>query len=69
MFKALIYRRAKKANDTIPFGTQMDVYRSGYEWLDHSMYACDSKVVDADPRVLVGGPNCIKPYSASLLNI
>lgn len=67
-FRTLIYQRAKKVNDTVPFGTQMDVYRVGYEWLDHSMYAC-SKAVDAHPRVLVGGPDCAKPYSASLLNI
>ncbi len=69
MFRTLIYRRAKKVTDTVPFGTQMDVYRVGYEWLDHSMYACDSKDVDNDPRVLVGGSDCTKPYSASLLNI
>ena len=37
MFRSLIYQRAKKVNDTTPFGTQMDVYRAGYEWLDHSL--------------------------------
>lgn len=69
MFRSLIYRRAKKTNDTVPFGTQMDVYRVGYEWLNHSMYACDQKDVDTSPRITVGGPDCKKPYSASLLNI
>jgi len=38
-FRSLIYQRAKKVNDTTPFGTQMDVYRVGYEWMDHSIYA------------------------------
>ena len=69
IFRSLVYQRSKKTTDTVPFGTQMDVYRVGYEWMDHSMYACDLKLLDLDPRVDVGGPDCQKPYSASLLNI
>ncbi len=69
MFRTLVYQRAKKTNDTVPFGTQMDVYRVGYEWIDHSMYACDNRDVNPHPRVTVGGPDCKQPYSASLLNI
>jgi len=67
--RTLIYERAKKENDTTPFGTQMDVYRSGYEWMEHSIYAVSHTDINHDPRVLVGGPDCKKPYSASLLNI
>jgi glutamate synthase domain-containing protein 2 len=69
MFRSLIYQRAKKVNDTTPFGTQMDVYRAGYEWLDHSLYAIDHKEVNPHPRIIVGGLDCKKPYNASLLNI
>ncbi len=69
MFRSLVYQRAKKTNDTVPFGTQMDVYKAGYEWLDHSMYACNDNDKNAHPRIIVGGENCKKPYSASLLNI
>jgi len=69
MFRSLVYQRAKKTNDTVPFGTQMDVYKAGYEWLDHSMYACNDNDKNAHPRIIVGGKNCKKPYSASLLNI
>lgn len=54
MFRSLIYQRAKKVNDTTPFGTQMDVYRAGYEWLDHSLYAINHKDVNPHPRVVVG---------------
>ncbi|NQY12203.1 MAG: FMN-binding glutamate synthase family protein [Flavobacteriales bacterium] len=67
--RSLVYQRAKNVNDTVPFGTQVDVYRVGYEWLDHSIYP---KVVAHGaelPRVLVGGPDCTQPYNASLLNI
>jgi glutamate synthase domain-containing protein 2 len=67
--RSLIYQRAKKDNDTIPFGTQLDVYQNGYEWLSHSISAISHKELNSDPRVLVGGPECKKPYSASIYNI
>ena len=69
MFRSLIYQRAKDVTDTVPFGTQMDVYRSGYEWMDHSMYAIDQDQVDSSPRVEVGSKHCNQPYSASILNV
>jgi len=69
MFRSLIYQRAKDVTDTVPFGTQMDVYRSGYEWMDHSMHAIDESQVNNKPRISVGGKGCSQPYSASLLNV
>ncbi|GEO20530.1 FMN-binding glutamate synthase family protein [Cyclobacterium qasimii] len=69
IFRSLIYQRAKKANDTTPFGTQMDVYAAGYEWMDHSIYANNHADVQRESRILVGGEACLKPYSASILNI
>ena len=69
LFRTLVYQRAKNINDTTPFGTQMDVYRNGYEWMDHSIYAKNHTELNEHPRVLVGGPDCKKPYSASILNI
>src|SRR5215213_3830972 len=35
--RSVIYQRAKKQIDTIPFGTQLDVYSEGYEWMTHSI--------------------------------
>ena len=65
--RAIVYQRAKKALDKRPFGTQYDVYADGYEWLRHSMaprqHAADQF------RVTIGGPDCAKPYSASVFNI
>lgn len=69
IFRSLIYQRAKKVNDTTPYGTQMDVYKAGYEWMDHSIYPKLPELSDELPRILVGGPDCKKSYSASLLNI
>lgn len=67
--RSLIYQRAKTVDDTVPFGTQLDVYESGYEWLNHSISAIHPSELDQAPRVLVGGPDCRQPYSASIFNI
>jgi len=69
LHRSMVYRRAKKVNDSTPFGTQMNVYAAGYEWMDHSIYAKPSKYYQKQPRVLVGGPDCTQPYYASLLNV
>jgi len=67
--RSLIYRRAKRIDDTTPFGTQLNVYAPGYEWLSHSINAIDHRELDNNPRVTVGGPACKQPYSASIFNI
>jgi glutamate synthase domain-containing protein 2 len=65
--RAIVYQRAKRALDKRPFGTQFDVYEDRYEWLHHSMAP---KPASKEPfRVLVGGPDCKQPYSASVFNI
>jgi glutamate synthase domain-containing protein 2 len=65
--RSLVYQRAKGALDTSPFGTQRDVYAAGYEWINHSLAP---KVPDhSAERVLVGGPQCTQPYSASVFNV
>ena len=67
--RSVIYQRAKKVNDTTPFGTQLNVYEVGYEWLNHSITPLDGHKVGKDPRVIVGGSDCKQPYSASILNV
>lgn len=63
----LIYRRAKGANDTLPFGTQRDILAEGYRSLNHSINA--TTVAPEHARVIVGNAACSKPYEASRLNI
>jgi glutamate synthase domain-containing protein 2 len=65
--RSLVYQRAKRARDTIPFGTKENVYAPGYEWINHSMVPLHLKPEDL--RVTIGGPDCKQPYSTSLLNI
>jgi glutamate synthase domain-containing protein 2 len=67
--RSLIYQRAKAVDDTVPFGTQLNVYESDYSWLNHSIAAIHPEDLNQDPRVLVGGPDCAHPYSASIFNI
>ncbi|HRP91131.1 MAG TPA: FMN-binding glutamate synthase family protein [Edaphocola sp.] len=64
-----IYQRSKKDNDTMPFGTQLDVYSEGYEWMCHSIAPKDFSTLNHNPRVLVGNKDCKQPYSLSILNI
>ncbi len=63
----LIYRRAKGANDTLPFGTEQDLLADGYRSLAHSTKV--TEVAKEHERVIFGGSGCSKPYSASRLNI
>ncbi len=64
----LVYERAKGEVGEHPFGTLLDVYRDGYEFLAHSAMPADA----ADPgsfRISIGGPQCTQPYRASVFNI
>src|SRR3978361_2067311 len=65
--RAVVYQRAKMVLDKRPFGTQEDVYRDGYEWIHHSV--APKVRGDYQFRVTIGGPDCTKPYSASVFNI
>jgi len=67
--RSIVYQRAKKELDTTPFGTQLNVYDEGYEWMAHSIAALDKRLLDHDPRVVVGGPACKQPYSLSIFNV
>nr|WP_241660883.1 FMN-binding glutamate synthase family protein [Variovorax guangxiensis] len=74
--RSLVYQRAKGEPDNRPFGTQLNVTLSGYEWINHSMQP--TTLADHDFRIVIGGtPNpatpsgftCTQPYSASVFNI
>jgi glutamate synthase domain-containing protein 2 len=67
--RAVVYQRAKQQIDTKPFGTQLNVYAEGYEWMSHSMKPIDFRDMDHHPRVLFGEKRCKQPYSMSVLNV
>ncbi|MFN7982656.1 MAG: FMN-binding glutamate synthase family protein [Vicinamibacterales bacterium] len=65
--RSVVYQRAKGDLDTLPFGTQRDVYAAGYEWINHSLAPVHPD--EECGRVLVGSPACTQPYSASIFNV
>lgn len=67
--RSVIYQRAKKQTDTVPFGTQLNVYAEGYEWITHSIAPKDFHKMDHSPRIRFGGSECKQPYDMSVLNV
>ncbi len=74
--RSLVYQRAKGEADNRPFGTQLDVGKQGYEWINHSM--APTELPSANFRHWVGGvpgqpragaAPCTQPYAASVFNI
>ncbi|WP_338749647.1 FMN-binding glutamate synthase family protein [Janibacter alittae] len=65
--RSIIYQRAKGIHSEQAFGTERDVSRPGYEYLVHSTAPLEAPTEPS--RVLVGGPDCSRPYSMSLLNV
>ena len=63
----IVYQRAKQALDKRPFGTQLDVYAAGYEWINHSL--APRPVPAHDFRIAIGGPQCARRYDASVFNV
>jgi hypothetical protein len=68
VLRSIVYQRAKGDRDTVPFGTRVDTYRTGYEWVGHSLSARDVGGLDQDLRVNVGrfyhntGEGGLSPY-------
>ncbi|CAM4430738.1 FMN-binding glutamate synthase family protein [Flavobacterium terrigena] len=67
--RSLVYQRSKKETDSMPFGTQLNVYEPGYKWINHSIKAIPFSEVNSNPKVKIGSSQCEKPYYASLFNI
>ncbi|MGH8123964.1 MAG: glutamate synthase-related protein, partial [Rudaea sp.] len=65
--RTIVYQRAANALDKRPFGTELDLYATQYEWINHSL--APAKIDSADFRIAIGGAQCTQPYSASVFNI
>ncbi len=63
--RAMVYARAKKELDKRAFGTQLDAYAAGFEWINHSIDP--APVQSHDFRITIGQGE--KAYSASVFNI
>ena len=66
--RSLVYARAKNEGSERAFGTQLDVYQDGYEFIAHSARPAPP----GDPssfRTTIGGVDCRQTYSSSIFNI
>ena len=66
--RSIVYQRSKLVTETIPFGTQHNVYEKGYEFVKHSLFPTDHHHVSGD-RVVFGSDKCSQKYSCSLISI
>ncbi|WP_084077325.1 FMN-binding glutamate synthase family protein [Demequina sp. NBRC 110057] len=65
--RSIIYERAKGTHSEQAYGTELDVYEVGHEFLVHSTAPLEAP--EEPPRVSIGGPDCSRPYSMSLMNV
>lgn len=65
--RALVYQRSKEQPDTRAFGSLLNLYEEGSEWFVHSLQPLTLK--EHDFRIIIGGNDCLQPYSASVFNI
>lgn len=64
--RSVVYQRSKQVADKKPFGSQLDMYAEGYEWISPSLVP--AAIPGPDFRLTIG-PDRPRPYSASVLNI
>ncbi|MCK6508038.1 nucleoside diphosphate kinase regulator [Myxococcota bacterium] len=65
--RSVVYQRAKRQIDTVPFGTRHDTYGAGHEWVSHTLVP--SRIDEARMRRVIGGSRCKQPYDASIFNV
>lgn len=65
--REMVYSRATKHEERLPFGTQRDVYSPGFDSISHSLVP--KKVDPEQGYVIVGNDSCSKKYKSSRLNI
>lgn len=66
--RTLVYQRAKNLNADRPFGSILDVYAIGHEFISHSLTPVPQNHPETF-RIAIGNAQCGQPYSASILNI
>ena len=66
--RSLVYQRSKKQTETIPFGTQHNLYNDGYEFVKHSLFPKDHHDVTGD-RIVYGSDKCSQKLETSILGI
>jgi len=66
--RSLVYQRAKNLPSEQAFGSIVDIYAIGHEFLSHSLTPVSRNAPETF-RINIGNLQCARPYSASILNI
>ena len=66
--RSIVYQRSKLQKETVPFGTQHNVYAKGYEFVKHSMFPKDHHHIKGE-RIVFGSDKCTQKYDGSIINI
>jgi glutamate synthase domain-containing protein 2 len=66
--RSIVYQRSKSQKETIPFGTQHNLYKKGYEFVKHSLFPQDHHHIKGE-RIVFGSDKCSKKYNSSIINI
>jgi glutamate synthase domain-containing protein 2 len=66
--RSIVYQRSKKEIETIPFGTQHNLYQKGYEFVKHSLFPTDHHEVGGE-HIVFGSDKCSQKYKSSIINI
>lgn len=66
--RSIVYQRSKLEKETIPFGTQHNLYEKGYEFVKHSLFPKDHHNIKGE-KVVFGSDKCTQKYESSIINI
>lgn len=67
IYRSAVYAKSKQELDTVPFGSELDLYDPDYRWLNHTCFPTEN--AKSDSRLKIGNHQCLQPYSASIFNI
>tara|TARA_B110001454_G_C12711820_1_gene431048 strand:- start:980 stop:2485 length:1506 start_codon:yes stop_codon:yes gene_type:complete len=64
----IVYQRSKLEKETVPFGTQHNVYAKGYEFVKHSLFPKEHHQITGE-SIVFGSDKCTQKYKSSIINI
>ena len=67
IYRSVVYQQSKAELETVPFGSELDLYAEDYKWINHSSFPVS--VESEDFRIRIGNEQCAQPYLASLFNV
>ncbi len=66
--RTMVYERSKHKVGTSPFGTQLNVYEEGYQFIGHSISPLHLEEIN-EPYITIGDKHSEQPYRCSIYNV